>query len=84
MGASEARLALQRSSAKAERAARAAVEAAEETARAAEEKRRTAEERRRAAEEALAAKSRGFGKRMDETKEALSDGVALKAEPTPR
>ena len=80
MGASEARLALQRSSAKAERAARAAVEAAEETARAAEEKRRTAEERRRAAEEALAAKSRGFGKRMDETKEALSERCrALKA-----
>ena len=65
MGASEARLALQRSSAKAEREARAAVEAAEETARAAEEKRRT---RRRPdvarRMEALAAKSRGFGKRI--------------------
>ena len=58
MGATEARLALQRGASKAEKSAAAAVRAAEESARAAEEKRRVAEERRRVAEEALAGRGK--------------------------
>ena len=73
IGASETRLALQRSTAKAQESAAAAVRAAEESQRVAEEKARAAEERRKVLEIESNTKSKQLSKQLEEKQGDLGD-----------
>ena len=73
IGASETRLALQRSTAKAQKSAAAAVRAAEESQRVAEEKARAAEERRKVLEIESNTKSKQLSKQLEEKQGDLGD-----------
>ena len=74
-GASETRLALQRSTAKAQERRAAAVRAAEESQRVAEEKARAAEERRKVLEIESNTKSKQLSKQLEEKQGDLGDKV---------
>ena len=75
IGASETRLALQRSTAKAQESAAAAVRAAEESQRIAEEKARAAEERRKVLEIESNTKSKQLSKQLEEKQGDLGEKV---------
>ena len=77
IGASETRLALQRSTAKAQESAAAAVRAAEESQRIAEEKARAAEERRKVLEIESNTKSKQLSRQLEEKQGDLGEKARI-------